>query len=43
MEAALFFSIDRPVIDLCCKVAHGVVNTMESLISLALDVTAPSF
>ena len=28
-----FFNIDRPVIDLCWKVAHGVVYTAERLIS----------
>lgn len=38
-----FFSIDRPVIDLCWKVAHGVVYTAERLISFGLNVPAPCF
>ena len=38
-----FFNIDRPVIDLCWKIAHGVVYTAERLISFGLDVPAPCF
>ena len=37
------FNIDRPVIDLCWKIAHGVVYTAERLISFGLDVPAPCF
>ena len=33
MEATFLFNIDRPVIDLWWKIAHGVVYSAERLIS----------
>ena len=38
-----FFDLDRPVIDLCWKVAHGVLYTAERLSSFGYDLSTVCF
>ena len=38
-----FFDLDRPVIDLCCKVAHSALYTAEGLSSFGYDLPNACF